>query len=130
MANKYGIPAPPFPKTVYRTPNPEAGVSEAYEIFIDVVHGAPDPQRCWIVREIHGYYDEEKKAFIHKVETLHPNEPQHFLTLEEAVREADQQVWFRAGQGFHFPFTMNYNSPPWYSRFEVVLPSRKIQPLP
>lgn len=28
--NRYGIP--PFPKTVYRTPNPEYGISEAYEL--------------------------------------------------------------------------------------------------
>lgn len=130
MTSRYGIPNPPFPKTVYRTPTPEAGVSEAYEIFIDVVHGAPDSQRCWIVREIHGYYEEAAKTYHHKVETLHPNEPRHFLTLEEAMRVADQQVLLRARQGFHFLFTMNYNQAPWYSRFEVVLPAGEIKPLP
>jgi len=30
---------------------------------------------------------------------------------------------FRAKEGFHFLFMMNYNSPPWYSRIEVVLPA-------
>ena len=29
---QYGFPNHPFPKTVYRTPNPEYGISEAYEL--------------------------------------------------------------------------------------------------
>src|SRR5262249_50873729 len=75
MTDRYGIPGPPFPKTVYRTPNPEWGVSEAYEITIEFVPGAPDPQRCWIVRELHGYYEEATKTYHQKVETLHPKDP-------------------------------------------------------
>lgn len=124
------IPDLPFPKTVYRTPNPEWSISEAYEISIEPVPGAPDPQRCWIVRELHGYYEEATKTYHQKVETLHPSDPQHFLTLEEAMREADKQVLFRAKDGFHFLFTMNFDGPPWYSRFEVVLPAGQIKPLP
>lgn len=124
------IPDLPFPKTVYRTPNPEWSISEAYEISIEPVPGAPDPQRCWIVRELHGYYEEATKTYHQKVETLHPNDPQHFLTLEEAMREADKQVLFSAKDGFHFLFTMNFDGPPWYSRFEVVLPAGQIKPLP
>jgi len=122
MANRYGIPTPPFPKTVYRTPNPEYGVSEAYEILIEPVPRVLG-SRGWVVREIHGYYEEATKTYHHKVETLHPNEPQHFRTFEEAMSVADQQVLFRAKEGFHFLFMMNYNSPPWYSRIEVVLPA-------
>jgi hypothetical protein len=106
MTNRYGIPDPP-PKTVYRTPNPERGISEAYEIAIEPVPGAPDPRRCWIVRELHGYYEEATKTYHEEVETLHPNEPQHFLALEEAMREADKQVLFRAKEGFHFLFIRN-----------------------
>lgn len=123
------IPDLPFPKTVYRTPNPEWGSSEAYEISIEPVPGAPDQQSCWIVRELHGYYEEATKTYHQKVETLHPNDPQHFLTLEEGMREADKQVLFRAKDGFHFLFTMNFDGPPWYSRFEVVLPAGQIKPL-
>src|SRR5215472_16863232 len=106
FVDRYGIPEPPFPKTVYRTPNPEHGISEDYEISIEPAPGAPDPQRCWIVRELHGYYEEATKTYHQNVETLHPNEPPHFLTLEEAIREADKQVLFRAKEGFHFLFTM------------------------
>jgi hypothetical protein len=100
MASRYGIPNPPFAKTVYRTPTPEAGVSEAYEIVIDLVHSAPDPRQCWIVREMHGYYDEAKKTYHHKVETLHPNEPRHFLnglgSLQHPVYIPEKPVTFRA----------------------------------
>jgi hypothetical protein len=44
-----------FPKTVYRTPTPEWQISECYEIWIEAFPGAPDRNRCWIVREVHGY---------------------------------------------------------------------------
>lgn len=119
-----------FPKTLYRTPNPEWEISEAYEIFIEPVPGAPDPERCWIVREMHGYYEEDTKTYHYKVETLHPNQPKHFMTLDEATKVADQQVVFRARGGFHFLFTLNYYQAPWYSRFEVVLPAGEVRPLP
>lgn len=52
------------------------------------------------------------------------------MTFEEVMRAANQQVLLRAKQGFRFLFTMNYNNPPWYSRFEVVLPAGEIKPLP
>jgi hypothetical protein len=130
MNSQFVIPEPPFPKTVYRTPNPEWDVSESYEILIEVVPDAPDPQRCWVVRELHGYFEEATKTYHHQVETLHPNEPRHFLTFEEVMRAANQQVLLRATQGFRFLFTMNYDNPPWYSRFEVVLPAGEVRPLP
>jgi hypothetical protein len=120
-----------FPKTVYRTPTPEWQISECYEIWIEAFPGAPDRNRCWIVREVHGYYDEATKTYHHKVETLHPTDPRHFLTIEEAMREADKQVLLRARQGFHFLFTLDYMkpSPPWYERFEVVLPGGELRPI-
>jgi hypothetical protein len=82
------------------------------------------------VREVHGYYEDSTRLYHHKFETLHPNEPRHFLTLGEALRAASQQVLFRAEQGFRFLFTLNYEHPPWYSRFEVVLPAGEIKQLP
>jgi hypothetical protein len=119
-----------FPKTVYRTPNPEFQVSEAYEISIEPVPNCPNSERCWIVRELHGYYHEPSGQFRHQVDTLHPTDPKHFLTLDEAQKIADKQVLFRARYGFHFLFTRNYSDPPWYERFEVVLPAGEIKPLP
>jgi hypothetical protein len=82
------------------------------------------------VRELHGWYDEATKQYLHKVETLHPTDPKHFMTLEEAIKAADDQVMLGARQGFHFLFTMNYFKHPWYDRFIVVLPTGEIKPRP
>jgi hypothetical protein len=121
----------PFPKTVYRTPNPEIEASEAYEIMIERVPGVSDTQKCWIVRELHGYWDEGVKTFHHKVETLHPADRAHLLTLQEAIDQANEQVRHRAREGFRFLFTLNWNgAEPWYDRFEVVLPAGQLRPLP
>src|SRR6476469_305627 len=57
-------------------------------------------------------------------------DPRHFLTLEEAIDQANKQFLYLALQGFHFLFTVDYFNPPWYSRFEVVLPSGELRPLP
>ncbi len=130
MSNHYGIPDPPFPKTVYRTPNPQFGVSECYEISIQSVPGAPDPERCWIVREFHGCFEEATKTYHHQVETLHPNDPRYFVTFEEVVRAANKQTLLRARDGFRFLFTTSYKGPPWYHRFEVIIPSGEEKPLP
>lgn len=118
-----------FPKTLYRTPTPEYEISEAYEIIIKSAPNPADPARCWIAREIHGWYDEATKTFHHKVVTLHPTDPKHFMTLDEAQKVADKQVLLRAKEGFHFLFTIDYLKQPWYNRFEVVLPSGEIKPL-
>jgi hypothetical protein len=130
MTDKVGISDPPFPKTVYRTPNPEAGVSESYEIMIQSVPGAPDPNRCWILREFHGYFEEASKTYHHRVETLHPTEPRHYMTFEEVVKAADKQVMRRAQDGFRFLFTVSYQRAPWYNRFEVILPSGVLKAKP
>ena len=124
------LPEAPFPRTVYRTPNPEFEVSECYEISIHPVPGASDPQRCWIVREFHGYFEEATKTYHYQVETLHPNEPRHFMTFEEVMKAANEQILRRAKDGFCFLFTKNYRNAPWYNRFEVILPSGNLKELP
>ena len=126
----YGIPDPPFPKTVYRTPNPEFGVSECYEVSIQSVPGAPDPQRCWIVREFHGYFEDATKTYYFQAETLHPSETRYFMAFDDVVKAANQQVRLRAKDGFRFLFTVNYNGAPWYSRFEVILGSDTVRAMP
>jgi hypothetical protein len=116
-----------WPKTLYRIPNPEWGVSEGYEIVVDAFPGpVPDPHRRWFVRELHGWWEEATKTYHHKVETLHPTDTVHFLTIDEAIHEANQQVLLRARDGFRFLFTIDYmkSEPPWHARFEVVLPAR------
>jgi len=121
-----------FPKKVFRMPNPQFQVSEMYEISIMPVPGASDPHECWVVREMHGYLDEVTKTFHNVVETLHPDDRLHFLTCEEAINQANQRVLFHARNGFRFLFVMNYAepTPPWYGRFEVILPAGEYRALP
>lgn len=121
-----------FPKTIFRTPTPEFEISETYEIFIKPVPGVPDPHECWIVREMHGWYDQRTKSFLYKVETLEPADKRHFLTCEEAINQANLHVLLRAKDGFRFLFIMRYTepSPPWYDRLEVLLPDGEYRPLP
>ena len=123
------VPMKFFPKTVYQKPNPELYISEAYSILIESVPNPADPERCWIVRETHGWYDDRTKTFLHKVETLHPIDPLHFMTNEEAQKAADNQVLLRAKSGFRFLFTMG-DEERWHQRFEVVIPSGEYKPLP
>jgi hypothetical protein len=123
------VPMKFFPKSVYQKPNPELYISESYSIFIESVANTADPARCWIVRETHGWYDDTTKTFLHKVETLHPIDPLHFMTFEEAQKAADRQVLLRAKSGFRFLFTMG-NDKDWHQRFEVIIPSGELKPLP
>ncbi|MGB8474798.1 MAG: hypothetical protein WCE61_12000 [Candidatus Acidiferrum sp.] len=121
-----------FPKTVFRTPNPQFEVSEVYEIFIKPVPGAADLHECWIVGETHGWCDEVTKRFHYRVETVEPVDKHSFLTCEEAIYLANEQVLLRAKNGFRFLFVMNYTepSPPWYERLEIILPGGEYRPLP
>ncbi|MGC2734305.1 MAG: hypothetical protein WA212_10450 [Candidatus Acidiferrales bacterium] len=123
------LPMKFFPKSVYRTPNPEFDISEGYSIFIESFPNRADPARCWIVRETHGWYDDATKTYLHKVETLHPTDTKHFMTFDEVQKAADRQVLLRAKDGFRFLFTIG-NEEPWHKRFEVVIPSGEFKPLP
>lgn len=121
-----------WPKALYRTPNPEFGFSEWYEIVIDPFPGpVPDSHRRWFVRELHGWWEEATKTYHHKVETLHPTDPKYFLTIDEAMDQANKQVLLRAKDGFRFLFTIDpkKQEPPWHEQFEVVLPGGEIKPL-
>jgi hypothetical protein len=92
--------------------------------------GAPDKNRCWIVREHHGYFEDATKTYHHQVTTLNPTDPRHFLTFEEVVKAANEQVLLRAKDGFRFLFTTTYSGAPWYNRFEVILASGTVQSMP
>lgn len=51
------------------------------------------------------------KTFHHKVETLHPTDRKHLMTLDAAQKVADKQIVRRATEGFHFLFTMGDKEP-------------------
>ena len=119
-----------FPKKVFRTLHPQFEVSETYEISITPIPGAADPHECWIVRQMHGYFDEFTKTFHNVVETLSPAGERQFLTCAEAISEANELVLAHAQNGFRFLFVTRYMdpTPPWYECVEV-LASGEYKPL-
>lgn len=111
-----------FPKKVFRTIHPEFEISETYEISITPIPEAPDPHECWILRQIHGYFDEVTKTFQNVVETVYPGGERQFLSCAEAVNQANDLVLSHAQNGFRFLFVANYTepTPPWYECVEVL----------
>src|SRR6267378_4461422 len=104
-----------IPKVVYKTPNPEARVSEGYTIFAEVLSGATAPANCWVVKEIHGYWDEAepdpKQKFKNRATSLSPTDPQHCVTIQEAHKIIDEQVLYRAKTGFKYLLMLNMMGP-------------------
>jgi hypothetical protein len=111
---------PTVPQTVYKTPNPEREVSELYTIFADVLPAATDLQRRWVVNERHGWWDERDKQFKNKAETLSPTDPKHCVTIEEAHKIIDRQVFLRAKAGFKYLFVRDFYDAPWYKSYEIL----------
>ena len=114
---------PTIPKSVYKTPYPEDGVSEVYTIFADELPEATDPTKCWIVKETHGYWDEAepdpKKKFKNKAVSLSPTEPRHCVTIEEAHKIIDAQVLLRSKSGFKYVLMLDMLGPP-HKRYEIL----------
>lgn len=112
------------PQTVYKTPEPEAFISECYTIFAQVLPGATDPNRRWVIKEAHGYWDEAEldptAKFKLRVNTLEPTDPQHCVTLDEAQKLVDEQVRFRAKSGFKFLFMRDFFEPRGGKRYEIL----------
>jgi hypothetical protein len=82
-------------------------------------------EKSWVVNERYGAWDEaepdpQKPKFKINVRTLGPTEPQHYLTLEEAQAQADDQVMLRVASGFKYLFVHDFFDAPWYRRYEVL----------
>jgi hypothetical protein len=111
------------PQTVYKTPNPQASVSELYTIFCQQMSNALTLERSWVVHERYGAWDENepdpKQKFRINVTTLSPTEPRHYLTLDEAHKQCDEQVMLRVRSGFKYLFVHDFFDAPWYKRYEV-----------
>jgi len=85
------------PQTVYKTPDPQANVSELYSIYCVQMSNALSLEKSWVVNERYGAWDEAepdptKEKFKIDVKTLSPTDPQHYLTLDEAQEQANRQV--------------------------------------
>jgi hypothetical protein len=110
--------------TVYKTPDPEDEVSELYTIHADELPGATDPEKRWVVKETHGYWDEHEpdpnvKKFKNQARTLSPTDPLHCVTIEEAHKIIDEQVLFRAKSGFKYMRRLSMFGPP-HELYEVM----------
>ena len=121
------------PQTVYKTPDPQVNVSELYSIFAVQMSNALSLQKSWVVNERYGAWDEAepdpKKKFKINVKTLSPTEPQHYLTLDEAHTQCNEQVMVRVGHGFKYLFIHDFLDAPWFRRYEV-LPDGKRREIP
>jgi hypothetical protein len=111
------------PQSVYKTPDPHANVSEVYTIYAQQMSNAHSLEKSWVVIERYGAWDEKepdpKQKFKINVKTLSPTDPQHYLTIDEAHKQCDDQVLFRVRDGFKYLFIHDFFNPPWYKRFEV-----------
>jgi hypothetical protein len=108
------------PQTLYSTPDPHQEISELYVINAEELATATDPKRRWVIREKHGYWDEQYKKFLLDVITLSPNDPKHCVTLEEAHIAVEKQVLVRVKSGFRFLFEWSPYGPPWFKRYEIM----------
>lgn len=109
------------PQTLYSTPDPQRQISELYVINAEELATATDPERRWVIKEQHGYWDEQSKKFLLNVVTLRPNDPRHCLTLDEAHTAVERQVMVRVKSGFKYLFEWSPYGPPWFERCEVLL---------
>jgi hypothetical protein len=94
-------------ETLYKTDVPQE--MEAAEYFrphldMEFINGA------WVffVREKHGWYDDATKRAIHHMTTLSPEEGS---TSKEAEARYNQQVQFRAKEGYTHSFSIDPFSP-------------------
>ena len=109
--------------TVYDTPNPRRGLSPLYTLHAEIHPQATDPQKCWVVMEKFGYWDETEpdpqKKFRNVESTLSSTDPACCLTIEESHEYIKKRVAFRASQGFKYLFILDPFGAPWFRRYEV-----------
>ena len=114
------------PQVLYNTPEPHLKPSELYVINGTVLENATDPVRKWVVKEEHGFWDEEKKAFKNRATTLFPNEEHHCLTPEEVEVEIKKQMMVRVRDGFKYQLEWYPYEPPFYRKFEIQIDGTRV----
>jgi hypothetical protein len=124
---------PTIPMTVYKVPDPEDEVSELYTIYADELLSATDPEKRWVVNELHGYWDEKEpdpkaKKFKNRATTLSPTHPKHCVTIDEAFKIMNAQVLSRAKSGFKYMRMLSMFGPP--HKLYEVMPDGKYREMP
>jgi hypothetical protein len=121
------------PQTVYKTPDRKANVSELYTIYAQQMSNAHSPEKSWVAVERYGAWDEKepdpRQKFKINVKTLSPTDPQHYLTIDEAHKQCDEQVMLRVRNGFKYLFVHDILDAPWYRRYELF-PDGKRREIP
>jgi hypothetical protein len=90
---------PTVPQTLYSTPDPHREISELYVVNAEELAVATDPKRRWIVKEQHGYWDEQAKKFLMQVVTLKPSEPKYCVTLNKCKTSGEWRSLRRPRNG-------------------------------
>ncbi len=66
-------------ETLYRTENPEKGVSECYILVL--TSRARSSRKVFLFMEEHGYWDERNEQFLHKISAI---DTENEMTYEDA----------------------------------------------
>jgi hypothetical protein len=107
------------PQVLYNTPNPLEQPSELYVINGTILATATDPVKMWVVKEEHGYWDQQQKAFKNRATTLFPNDPRLCVTLEDVHEAVKKQVMLRVRDGFKYQIEWYPYAPPFFHKFEI-----------
>lgn len=108
-----------IPQVLYNTPDPHSKPSELYVINGTILESATDPVRMWVVKEEHGYWDEQDKAFKNRAQTLYPNDPSLCVSLKEIHDEVKKQVMVRVKHGFKYQLEWDPFAPAYFRKFEI-----------
>lgn len=107
------------PQVLYNTRDPLSQPSELYTINAVKLDPIPDPAKCWVVKEEHGYWDEAQKKFLARATTLRPTDPKYAVSIEQAFKDVQAQVMVRVKEGFKFQLEWYPYAPPFYERYEI-----------
>jgi hypothetical protein len=107
------------PQVLYDTPDPFTKPSELYVINGTILETATHPTKRWVVKEEHGYWDEQKKSFENRARTLYPNDPTLCVSVEKVHAEIKKQVMVRVRHGFKYQLEWDPFAPNYFLKFEI-----------
>jgi|ERR1700728_3772193 len=111
-----------IPQTLYNTPDPFSRPSELYVIHGTKSDACKDPNKRWVIKEEHGYWDEATGRFLLRATTLLPNHPKHCMSLEEVFEEISKQVLRRVSEGFKYQLEWDpMVPPPFFVKYELSM---------
>lgn len=107
------------PQVLYNTRDPHSQPSELYIINGTVLASATDPVRRWVLKEEHGYWNEQEKAFLNRATTLFPDDPRLCVSLGDIHEAVEKQVMLRVRDGFKYQMEWYPYEPPFFRKFEI-----------